>query len=272
MNKKAIFIIIFIILIALALGIWEVTGNRRNKTTKNADIENPSKAQEFLITGYPENEIPLYKPTKISSSKIRVNNDPKNSTYFNGANFAYFNLVYETSATQSEFLNYYRNLFDKPFEAGYTDLETTARGIIGAYNVSAVHYGTDNTGYIEVYLASHTDARLDQYFNDFPEILVPESDLVEHERTYGLLNQKGGEVEYTKYYTVIDSGDQDNDGKNDKDEFTILETKYLQQFAAERNFQNTNGTFTWNKNDYQITLSISRDHGRIYLMIRKPYN
>ena len=61
MNKKAIFIIIFIILIALALGIWEVTGNRRNKTTKNADIENPSKdstlkAQEFLITGYPDLE------------------------------------------------------------------------------------------------------------------------------------------------------------------------------------------------------------------------
>jgi len=97
------------------------------------------------------------------------------------------------------------------------------------------------------------------------------SNLVEHEKSYGLLNQKGGEVEYTKYFTVIDSGDQDKDGKDDTDEFLILEEEYQKLYKDKPGhlFDQKNGKMSWKDGDFESTLSISRDHGRIYLMLRK---
>jgi len=95
--------------------------------------------------------------------------------------------------------------------------------------------------------------------------------LIEHEKSYGLLNQKGGEIEYTKYFTVIDSGDKNDDGKDDVDEFLMLEEEYIRQFKdkLEYSFDEKTGTMKWRDGDFESTLSISRDHGRIYIMLRK---
>lgn len=273
MNKKILVSILFIII--LIGGIFILTTNSKNPKSQTAKTQDPAstpntETENYLIAGYPEDKVPLYKVSKVSSSKIYVNTDPKNSSFFSGANYAYFNIVFYTDATQAEFLDYYQKLFDQKFESEFADPETSSRGKIGEYQISASHYGSDNTVYLEVYLPSHLDPRLDRYFTDFPEILNADSGLIEHERSYGLLNQKNGEIEYTKYYTVIDSGDTDNDGKDDKDEFAILEAKYLEQFGNETNFTKENNALIWNKDEYKVTLTLSRDHGRIYLMMRKP--
>ena len=146
------------------------------------------------------------------------------------------------------------------------------KGKIGEYRVSAAHYGSDNTAYIQVHLPDFQSEALNQYFVDFPEILTTNPTLIEHEKSYGLLNQKGGELEYTKYFTVIDSGDQNNDGVDDIDEFLILEEDYQKQFEdkSEYSYDQESGTMKWRDGDYESTLVISRDHGRIYLMLRKP--
>ena len=268
MNKKSGTILIFI-LILVALSIFFSTNNP--KTTTPSSPTNDKNEQTYLINGYPLDEVPLYKLDEVSSSKIFINTDPKNISDFEETNFAYFNVVLYTEASQEEFLNYYKNLFESEIVEGFKP-DDMVKGKIGEYRVSAAHYGSDNTAYIQVHLPDFQSEALNQYFVDFPEILTTNPTLIEHEKSYGLLNQKGGELEYTKYFTVIDSGDQNNDGVDDIDEFLILEEDYQKQFEdkSEYSYDQESGTMKWRDGDFESTLVISRDHGRIYLMLRKP--
>lgn len=270
MNKK-IGIIFILILIFGVLGI--IFMKNKPKTEKLAlPLENKNE-QSFLVDGYPIEDVPLYKLDKVSSSKIFVNTDPKNLSSFEESNFAYFNVVFYTEATSEEFLNYYKNLFDSEIVEEYMSSDTV-KGNIGQYKVSASHYGSDNTAYIQVHLPNYKDESLNKYFLDFPDILTINSSLTEHEKSYGLLNQKGGEIEFTKYFTVIDSGDQNDDGNDDVDEFLLLEEEYKKNYRheLEYSYDEESGTMKWKNGDYELTLVISRDHGRIYLMLRKALN
>ncbi len=241
------------------------------KTTSNSSVsKTKEKELSFLVEGFPIDKVPLFKLEKISSSKVYVNTDPKNISEFDETKFAYFNVVLETSASQEDFLNYYKDLFESPITDKHDNL-TMVKGKIGEYKVSAAHYGSGNMGYIQVHLLDYTNESLNKYYSDFPKIIEAKDGLVEHEKSYGLLNQSGGQTEYTKYFTVIDSGDKNNDGKDDVDEFLVLEAEYKNQFKekSEYSYDEKTGTMKWQDGDYESTLTISRDHGRIYLMLRK---
>lgn len=269
MNTKKLMIIIIAILSSVLL--FFVLKNKTKNTDTAQTSSPPIKDQQtFIVDGYPIDTVPLYKLTKVSSNKIFVNTDPKNVSEFDEKNFAYFNVVFETEANQEEFFDYYKKLFDKQI-ADDSENRQMVTGQIGEYKVSAAHYGSGNTGYIQVHLPKYNDEKIDKYFVDFPQILELNANLMEHEKSYGLLNQKGGEVEYTKYFTVLDSGDQDKDGKDDIDEFLILEKEYqkLYKDKPEYLFDEKTGQMNWKDGDFESTLSISRDHGRIYLMLRK---
>lgn len=270
MNKKSV-IILILILILVVLGIF--FSKNKPKTTTPSSSTNNKNEQSYLIDGYPIKEVPLYKLDEVSSNKIFINTDPKNISDFEENNFAYFNVVLYTEASQEEFLNYYKNLFESEIVEGFKP-DDMVKGKIGEYKVSVAHYGSNNTAYIQVHLPDFQSEALNQYFVDFPEILATNPTLIEHEKSYGLLNQKGGELEYTKYFTVIDSGDQDNDGQNDVDEFLILEEEYQKQFQdkPEYSYDKESGTMKWQDGEFDSTLVISRDHGRIYLMLRKALN
>ncbi len=258
----------------LILGVVGVVFlKNKPKTTEQALPLVNNNEQSYLIDGFPIEDVPLYKLDKVSSNKIFINTDPKNISDFEENNFAYFNVVFYTDATQAEFLNYYKNLFESEIVEGFKP-DDMVKGKIGEYKVSAAHYGSDNTAYIQVHLPDYKDESLNKYFLDFPDILAVNSSLVEHERSYGLLNQKGGEMEFTKYFTVIDSGDRDNDGKDDVDEFLLLEEKYRKQYEErpEYSFDEKSGTMKWKDGDFEATMVISRDHGRVYLMLRKALN
>lgn len=266
MNKKNWLILI----IVLALGVLVILNliNKPKITTLQQSIIQ-KKEQSFLLNGYPVDKVPLFKLSKVSSNKIFINTDPKNSSEFGQKNFAYFNVVFDTNASQEEFFDYYKSLFDSLIADDSKNREMV-KGKIGEYQVSAAYYGENKTGYIQVHMTNYQEEKIDKYFIDFPDILAVNPTLVEHEKSYGLLNQKGGEIEYTKYYTVIDSGDQNNDGKDDVDEFLVLETEYKNQFRgkSEYNYNEESGTMKWRDGKYEVTLVISRGHGRIYLMLR----
>lgn len=267
MNKKS-GVIIVIILILAGLGFMNL--NKKPKTSAPPQVSTDKKEQNFLLEGFPIDKVPLFKLKEVSSNKIFINTDPKNTSNFDESNFAYFNVVFYSEASQEEFLNYYKNLFESEIVDGFKP-DDMVKGKIGEYKVSAAHYGSDNTGYIQVHLPNYQDDSLNKYFIDFPNILSVNPTLVEHEKSHGLLNQKGGEIEFTKYFTVIDSGDQNNDGKDDVDEFLVLETEYKNQFQdkPEYSFDEESGTMKWQDGEYESTLVVSRDHGRIYLMLRK---
>lgn len=267
MKIKKLAILVLVILVCI-VSIFVL--KNRLKNNKPEQLLSDNNQPSFLIEGYPIDKVPLYKLNKVSSNKIFVNIDPKNISEFDENNFAYFNVVFYSDAPQEEFLNYYKNLFNEQIIDEFENSDMV-KGKIGEYKVSAAHYGSDNTGYIQVHLPNYNDESVNKYFLEFPQILEVNSGLVEHEKSYGLLNQKGGEVEFTKYFTVIDSGDKDNDGKDDVDEFLILEEEYKRQFKdkPEYSFDQESGTIKWKDGDFESTLSISRDHGRIYLMLRK---
>jgi hypothetical protein len=272
MNKKVGLIIVLL----LIFGIIGIIVFKEKPKTTNQTISlsaNSKNEPTFLIEGFPSDKVPLYKVNKVSSNKIFINTDPKNTSEFDETNFAYFNVVFNSGASKEEFLNYYKNLFDTEIVEEYQNPDMV-KGKIGEYKVSAAHYDGDDTGYIQVHLPNYNDESLNKYFIDFPKIIEVNEYLIEHEKSYGLLNQKGGETEYTKYFTVIDSGDKNNDGKDDIDEFKIIEENYKNQFGEKEaySYDEKTGIMKWKETGYESNLSISRDHGRIYLMLRKGFD
>jgi len=267
MNKKS-GIILILIIILVALGIF--FSKNKSKITTSSLSTSDKNEQSYLIDGYPIKQVPLYKLDEVSSNKIFVNTDPGNLSGFDESNFAYYNVVLYSDASQEEFLSYYKNLFDSQIVEEYMSPDMV-KGKIGQYKVSAAHYGSGNTGYLQVHLPIYNDESVEKYFLDFPKIIETDSRLIEHEKSYGLLNQKGGEIEYTKYFTVVDSGDQNNDGIDDEDEFLQLEEKYKNDYSGkpEYSYDQESGTMRWKDNDFDATLVVSKDHGRIYLMLRK---
>lgn len=277
MNKKNIFTLILIIIFGFSLFIFlknkfvKDTAQNQNNSTIKKESSTKNDELKYLLEGFPIEQVPLYKLIKISSNKIFINTDPKNISTFGENSFAYFNVVLNSEASQEEFLNYYQNLFDQVITEEFPNDEMV-KGYVGSYKVSAAHYGSGNTGYLQVHLANHNDESLNKYFTDFPPVFEVNSSLIEHEKSYGLLNQKGGETEFTKYFTVVDSGDQNQDGKDDVDEFTMLTKEYQEKYQekTDYSYDEENTTMRWTDQGFSITLALSKDHGRIYLMIRKP--
>ena len=270
-KKKYITGIGILILLILLLFISEKFLDRGS--TKNEDINSLNNTSDeklkldYLLDGYPEADVPLYKIREVSSSKYYINFDPKNISYFDDTNYTYYNVVFYTDASQSEFLSYYKELFDKEYVEEYVNPEMV-KGYVGKYRVTAAHYGSGDTGYVQVYLPNEEFTKDNKYFDSYPDLFEEDSMLVEHENSYGLLNQAGGQTEYTRYFTVIDSGDRDKDGKDDVDEFAVLISKYENIYKDKLNYTMEGEQMSWEDGGYKITVSFSKNHGRVYLNIR----
>lgn len=273
MNNKKKYITVVGILILLILLLFISVKFLDSGSTKNDDINSLNNTSDeklkfdYLLDGYPEADVPLYKIREVSSSKYYINFDPKNISYFDDTNYTYYNVVFYTDASQSEFLSYYKELFDKEYAEEYANPEMV-KGYVGKYRVTAAHYGSEDTGYVQVYLPNEEFTKDNKYFVNYPDLFEEDSMLVEHENSYGLLNQAGGQTEYTRYFMVIDSGDRDKDGKDDVDEFAVLISKYENIYKDKLNYTLEGEQMSWEDGGYKITLSFSKNHGRVYLNIR----
>ena len=270
-RKYILYLAIFLILL---LGGVYLFFNRESIFTKgdsNTGVESLNESElNYLLEGYPLEQVPLYKVSEVSSCKYIINFDPSNTSYFDHTNFAYYNVVFYTDSSQSEFLEYYKGIFDKEIVEEYP-MPDMVKGEIGEYRVSAAHYNSDNTAYIQVYLPNDEFTKENLYFDTYPNLFEEgDSMYIEHENSYGLLNQVGGQTEYTKYFTVIDSGDMDNDGIDDIDEFGVLKAKYEDMYKSKTNYgyDEKNHLMSWDEDGYEVRVSFTRDHGRIYLNIR----
>lgn len=271
-NKKYLILIIIFIILILSYFAFRIL-KQKPSNTEGGNLKEASLTDselDFLLSGYPIKDVPLYKIKKIESSKYFINFDPINTSAFEDEDFSYYNIVFSTEASQSEFLSYYRKIFDKEIIDEYP-IPETVKGQIGKYRISATHYGSDDTGYLQVHLPVNEFSKENIYFNDYPSIFPEDEMFVEHENSYGLLNQRGGQVEYTKYYTVIDSGDKNNDLIDDVDEFAVLQKKYSELYKEKSayNYDEQSHLMSWEEDGYSIQASFSEDHNRIYLNIRR---
>lgn len=268
------YLLILLALVCIGLIVFFFLRNEEKEVTVKDDLKTTNSAKElvdrkFLLEGFPIDVVPLYKLLKISSNKYIVNFDPSIKSNFDEINYCYYNVVLESEATQTEFLEYYKGLFEREYVEEYPS-EDMVKGYIGRYKVSVAHYGSDNTGYIQVHLPSEEFNRENRYYDSFPNLFELDPMFVEGHNSYGLLNQSGGEVEYYKYFTVIDSGDRNNDGIDDVNEYSVLIEKYkkLYEGKPEYSFDSENSVMTWEEDGYSVNVSFKRDHGRIYLNIR----
>lgn len=270
-SKYLIYVLIGVVIIALIVISVKYFGNDSSESKKeskeNTVIDN--QEMDFLLDKYPIEQVPLYIMTKVSSSKLYNNWDLKNISVFDDKEFSYFNIVFYTQASQTEFLEYYKNLFDEEIVDEYP-MPNMVKGNVDKYRVTAAHYGSDDTGYIQVYFPKNEVTKENTYFETFPNLFEEDSMFVEHENSYGLLNQSGGQIEYTKYFTVLDSGDSDGDSIDDVDEFAVLIAKYQGLYSSkdEYEFDNSTGRMSWVEDGYNVVVSFSRDHGRVYLNMR----
>ncbi len=262
-------ILLLLILIFVTTKILEKGSLDLEKENLDSASEEISKS-DFLLEGFPIQEVPLYKVNEVSSSKYFINDDPNNISIFGDKEFVYYNVVFYTDSPQSEFLDYYKDIFDEEIVEEYP-IPDMVKGYIGKYRVTAAHYGSDDTAYIQVYLPNDEFTKENMYFDTYPNLFEEgDSMYIEHENSYGLLNQAGGQTEYTKYFTVIDSGDMDKDGVDDVDEFGVLKTKYEDMYKGKTNYgyDEKNHLMSWEEDGYEVRVSFTRDHGRIYLNIR----
>lgn len=271
-NKKYLLLIPLILLISIFVFHFFKNSEKNidnNEGNKVNNVVNDNAKLNYLLEGYPIDEVPLYKLTKISSSKFFVGMDPSIISSFDEKDFNYYNVVLETEASQSEFLDYYKNLFEKEYVEEYPSPDMV-KGYVGKYRVTAAHYDSDNTGYIQVHLPKEEYTKTNKYFDTYPNLFESDSMFVEGQNSYGLLNQVGGQVEYSRFFTVLDSGDINKDGIDDVDEFSVLIEKFKAMYKdkPDYTFEPEQSVMTWREVGYSVSVSFSRDHGRIYLNMR----
>ncbi len=262
-KKSLVIVLLLILFVAGLLGYFYLLNRQTNSSvTKTKDsIEEPAE-KTYLLANYPIETVPLYELKKVSSSKFFVNDDPKNFAGYFGQPVNYYNVVFETEATPTDLLAYYRSLMSEVNE----DTISTERieGKIGKYKVSVSHYGNNpqNYAYLQVYLPVEEYQKVNPYFQDYPQIVEFDSSLIEHETAYGLLNQKGGEVEYWQYFSL----------PKEIEEQDKLIKSYQEQYQNQPSysFEEKTGLMKWQDSGYTINLTFSKDHGRVYLMIRRP--
>lgn len=264
MKQKKSIIIAFIVLLLIASLIGYLIINSKNKGTTPSKLTNTSqKAGEknYLLEGFPLETVPLYKMKKVSASKFFVNKEPTRYADYFGKVVNYYNVVFETEATQEEFLRFYSYLMSEINEDSVSDSQI--EGKIGKYKIGASHFGDNpkNYGYLQIYLPDNEYQENNRYFQDYPNVVDLDASLPEHESSFGLLNQKGGEIEYTQYFPLPREEDDQN---------KLIET-YKEKYQNENdyNYNEETGLMTWKKDVYSINMSFSKDHGRIYLVIRR---
>jgi hypothetical protein len=113
-----------------------------------------------------------------------------------------------------------------------------------------------------VYLPSEEYQETNRYFQNYPNIVEGTTTWEEYESSYGLLNQKGGEIEYTQYFPLPDKEEDQDKLINEYQEKYQQEEAYI--------YDENSGLMRFNKQEYSVALTFSKDHGRIYLVMRTP--
>lgn len=265
MNKKTITLIFFIILFLLLAGyLYQDNIKGKSSITRTAsqtdtNVNETAEKDPFMLEGYPLETVPLYKLKTISSSKFFVNIDPTRSEDYFGKKVNYYNVVFKSDSKAIETLAYYSGLMTEKNTNSISDSQI--EGLIGKYKVSVSQYEYEDV-YIQVHLPAKEFTVTNPYYANYPDVVDLLSEKNAYEMSYGLLNQKGGEIEYTQYFPLA---------KEEK-EVDELISQFEDNYRSETDFtyDEKSNMMIWKKNRYAVTLTFSKGHGRIYLMMRTP--
>mgnify|MGYP006890189337 CR=1 FL=1 len=262
-NPRTPMLVIASLIVCLVMmGIWryatDVSSEKAGESATETNTSKIDEAKRYILSGYPLETIPLYRMTEVSASKFFVNHDPANTDEYFGQPVNYYNVVFKTEATPEQTLTYYRSLMtsQNPDSQYYFQ----AQGQIGKYKVSVLHDESNpDTVYLQVYLPSEEYQQVNRYYSNYPNLGLVDETWANYESSYGLLNQNNGQIEYTQYFALpLDS------------DVLINAFKAKKQSMPEFSFNEETGIMQWQEESNTVTLTFSKQHQRIYLMIRRP--
>lgn len=260
-TLRVVFIVIALLFLLIAGLGWLALGRTETSSPESVSNTAPTKQDgtvRFILDDYPIEIVPLHKMIDIQSSKFFVNHDPKNNHEYFGQPVNYYNVVYKTEATPEQTFAHYRSLMTNQNTDSVP--EEQVQGQIGKYKVSVSQYETNpDTVYLQVYLPTDEYQQANRYYTHYPDLGLVDETWANYESSYGLLNQKGGQVEYTQYFALPLNSDVLIDAFKAK-------KQTMQNYA----FNEETGTMQWQEEANTVTLTFSKQHQRIYLMIRRP--
>ncbi len=265
MQQKRSLIIAIVVLLVIAGGIFLLHRQQAEKpsTANGPDAKLIAKDElNMVLDGYPLDTVPFYEMEMISSMKFMVDRNPQKFGGYLGQEVNYYNVVFKTSADAANTLAYYRSLMSEISAEDSNDEQVV--GKIGKYKVSASHYGDnpDNYAYLQVHLPAEEYSAINPFFSTYPELFVIDEQLTEYYSSYGILNQKGGEIEYAQWFAP------NNDTLQIAELAQIYQDKHQQE--EDFSFDADSGAMKWQAGVWQVNISFSTDHGRVYTMLRKP--
>lgn len=273
-NKNTFLIIISVIFVLFfLLGVFFLMKNSKPYNQSNENSQSITNSKEkpnnndaeinMMLDGFPSPEIPLHKMIMISSLKYIVDSNPQNFAGYFDKNSNYYNVVFETEATPEEIFEYYRSVMDEINPENYSD--QSVEGKIGKYRLSISHYGNNpkNYAYLQVHIPTEEHSQENRYYQNYPEIFALDNSWVEYMNSYGLLNQKGGEIEFSQWFMI----NPELSSKSIPEFAKEYEQKYKDK--ANFSFDQESGLMTWRDDPFSVTISFSEDHGRIYLTMRR---
>lgn len=224
-----------------------------SRVVKDSANQENSEEKNYILEGYPLDVVPFYEMDQISSMHFFVNDDPQAYRSYFDDEVNYYNVVYRSSASESDFFKYYENLMSDV----ETKTDSILNGQIGKYKISAYSHGGVER-YLQVYLPSNEYSKQNKYFDTYPDLVEIGDGWTEHESSYGRINQLGGEKTYTRYFNLSEDDIQKF--------YEIYTTKY----SEKDNFENDkeDRVLKWTEDDYTITLSFHQNHKRIYLSMK----
>lgn len=283
MQKNGLFVLVWgVIIVGMGIAFWAINYDKKTsistqniaskvawKTVTNSS-PNDGIDHRYLLDGFPVDIVPLYKAKKVTSNKIFVRTDKYGSSPFGDANYTYYNVVFDSDASQQDFWKYYSELLQVESINTWENVSDQIKWTVWNYKVTVSNY--ENVGYIKVFLTDYKSEDVEKFFLSIPNIIDDTEMLIKREKTYWLLNQVWGQIEFSEYYDIVNSGDQDGDGKDDINELEVLKQQYQKQLWEEQNFSfdESTGRMTRKEWDVDFTMTVSSSHNRVYLMMRKP--
>lgn len=269
-NKKLIIgFLLIVLIVVLALAVVNANSGGKKINTSTQDSQLSASENKFVLGEYPINEVPLYGGITIGSMKYFVNENSTNVyDKFFGEKRNYYNVVFETKDAKDKVFDFYRSKMSSINQENQND--DTIEGNINDYRVSISNYGYEDF-YLQVHLPSESFSKINKYYKDYSEFVEIADNWIEYENSYGLLNQKSGEIEYTQWFQVDTSiYDKNSPMKTNPvgGYYDIYKEKYKNK--QDFDFDDKNGILTWTDDKFSVTASFTVDHGRIYLMFRKP--
>ena len=265
--KNIILILFFILVLVLVVKLARKSVNDNDFKVKERKTPVAVEDKNYMLEGYPVEEVPLYESEMISSMKFFVNHDPLNLSSYFGQLSNYYNVVFKTQASQDDFIKYYRKLVTNELTEYSSNSQVS--GTVGKYNITASHYGHEY-GYLQVYLPREEYSSQNRFHAEYPQDIIEiDPNLIERENSYGLLNQNGGEVEHTRYFNFIESLPEEWEGNSP---FEILYQQYIEKYKDKEAFSAIieDKRLTWKDGEYSVVIIFEESHGRVYLNMRKP--